>query len=76
MRETTLTPAQREAFEALRRRRWVRRLGDGLTWGAGRMWSLSDDILRGDGEDLTAAVFEAWTGTPALPRGRPAGPAG
>ena len=68
MRETTLTPAQREAFEALRRRRWVRRLGDGLTWGAGRMWSLSDGILRGDGEDLTAAVFEAWTGTPALPR--------
>ena len=34
------------------------------------MWSLSDGILRGDGEDLTAAVFEAWTGTPALP-GRP-----
>ena len=68
VRETTLTPAQREAFEALRRRRWVRRLGDGLTWGAGRMWSLSDGILRGDGEDLTAAVFEAWTGTPALPR--------
>jgi hypothetical protein len=68
VRETTLTPAQREAFEALRRRRWVRRLGDGLTWGAGRMWSLSDGILRGDGEDLTAAVFEAWTGTPASPR--------
>ena len=32
------------------------------------MWSLSDGILRGDGEDLTAAIFEAWTGTPALPR--------
>ena len=32
------------------------------------MWSLSDGILRGDGEDLTAAVFEAWTGTPAIPR--------
>ena len=69
VREGTLDPAeQREAFEALRRRRWVRRLGDGLTWGAGRMWSLTDGILRGDGEDLTAAVFEAWTGTPASPR--------
>ena len=32
------------------------------------MWSLTDGILRGDGEDLTAAVFEAWTGTPASPR--------
>ena len=48
VREATLDPAQHEAFEALRRRRWVRRLGDGLTWGAGRMWSLSDGILRGD----------------------------
>ena len=32
------------------------------------MWSLTDGILRGDGEDLTAAVFEAWTGMPASPR--------
>jgi hypothetical protein len=68
VREATLDPAQREAFEALRRRRWVRRLGDGLTWGAGRMWSLTDGMLRGDGEDLSAAIFEAWTGMPASPR--------
>jgi hypothetical protein len=68
VREATLDPGQQKAFESLRRRRWVRRLGDGLTWGSGRMWSLTDGILRGDGEDLTAAVFEAWTGQPASPR--------
>jgi hypothetical protein len=73
VREGTLSPEQREAFEALRLRRWVRRLGGGLVWGSGEMWSLTDGILRGDGEDLTAAVFEAWTGTPASPR-TPAGP--
>ena len=33
-----------------------------------------DGILRGDGEDLTAAVFEAWTGTPAGPRTPAPGP--
>src|SRR4051812_21741730 len=65
---SALRPAQRDAFESLRHRRWVRRLGDGLTWGSGRMWSLTDGILRGDDEDVTAAVFEAWTGTPAGPR--------
>jgi hypothetical protein len=68
VRESTLAPAQHEAFESLRHRRWVRRLGDGLAWGSGRMWSLTDGILRGDDEDVTAAVFEAWTGTPAGPR--------
>jgi hypothetical protein len=68
VRLSTLTPQQHAAFESLRRRRLVRRSGDGLTWGTGRMWALTDGILRGDGEDLTAAVFEAWTGTTAAPR--------
>jgi hypothetical protein len=68
VREGTLTPEQQLAFEALRRRRLVRRHGGGLVWGSGPMWSLTNGILRGDGEDVTAAVFEAWTGTPASPR--------
>ena len=44
--------------------------------GRGRMWSLSDGILRGDGEDLTAAVFEAWTGYAGQPPDALAGPSG
>ena len=68
VREGALTAQRREAFEALRLRRWVRRHGGGLVWGSGEMWSLTDGILRGEGEDLTAAVFEAWTGMSASPR--------
>ena len=72
VRMGTLTPEQRDAFEALRLRRLVRPHGGGLVWGgSGEMWSLTDGILRGAGEDITAAVFEAWTGTPASPRSPP-----